>query len=171
MSCSDFNIFRIFFRLCVIILVFYFCFVVLRGYRKGEMKDIFILINCLKFVGKDLMIFQVILVSGFGFFLFQFFFIKTNCYLNLLSLVLIKMKRSSCFKDNSIKVLWKLKIILGFKEIVEYVNGGWFGDWFSLKVVFLNFLRNCFDFVYFIRQGIIYLNCVQESDIEIKSIL
>lgn len=63
----------------------------------------------------------------------------------------VKMKRSSCFKDNSIKVLWKLKIILGFKEILGYVNGGWFGDWFSSKVVFLNFLRNCFDFVYFIR--------------------
>lgn len=160
MSCSDFNILRILFRLCVIIPAFHPCSVVLRGYRKGEMKDIFILINCLKLVGKDLMTPQVTLVSGFGLSPLQFSFIKTNCYLNLLSLVLIKMKRSSCFKDNSIKVLWKLKTIPGFKETAEYVNGGWFGDWLSSKAALLNSLRNCLDSAHFIRQGTTHLNCV-----------
>lgn len=45
------------------------------------MKGILILINCLKFVGQDLMTPQLILRSGFGVFPPQFSFTKTNHYL------------------------------------------------------------------------------------------
>lgn len=45
------------------------------------MKDVFILINCLKLVGKDFMSPQVSPISGFGVSPLQFSFRKTNCYL------------------------------------------------------------------------------------------
>lgn len=54
----------------------------LRGYGEWETKDVFILISCLKLVGKDLTTLQVGPVSGFGVSPAQFSSIKINSDLN-----------------------------------------------------------------------------------------